>query len=151
KAESRDRTLLGALAAPDLARLTGEHLLLVFASLALSVAAGLPLGIWAHRAPRARGIVLGAVGVLQTVPALALLAFLIAAFDRIGTVPAIGGLFLYGLLPIVRNTCSGLDDIAPPLKEASLALGLPPMARLRLVELPLASRSILTGIKTSAV
>jgi osmoprotectant transport system permease protein len=126
-------------------------LLLVFVSLALSVAVGVPLGIWAERAPRVRGAILGAAGILQTIPALALLAFLIAAFDRIGTLPAIAALFLYGLLPIVRNTQSGLADIAPALREASLALGLPPAARLRLIELPLASRSILAGIKTSAV
>jgi osmoprotectant transport system permease protein len=145
------RSFAAALTGPDLARLTVEHLILVFASLVLSVAAGIPLGIWANRAPRARGVILGGVGVLQTVPALALLAFLIAAFDRIGTVPAIAALFLYGLLPIVRNTCSGLDDIAPHLKEAALALGLPAAARLRRVEMPLAARSILAGIKTSAV
>lgn len=146
-----ERSFLGTLLGPDLLRLTGEHLLLVFVSLALSIAAGVPLGILAERASLARGIILGGVGVLQTVPALALLAFLIAAFDRIGTVPAIAALFLYGLLPIVRNTYSGLTDIAPPLKEASRALGLPALARLRLVELPLAARSILAGIKTSAV
>ncbi len=148
---TQKRSFMAALLGPDLLRLTGEHLLLVFVSLVLSITAGIPLGIWAQRAPRAGGIILGAVGVLQTVPALALLAFLIAAFDRIGTVPAIAALFLYGLLPIVRNTCSGLLDIAPALTEASQALGLPPIARLRLVELPLAARSILAGVKTSAV
>jgi osmoprotectant transport system permease protein len=147
----RERSFLDVLVAADLGRLTAEHLLLVFVSLALSVAVGVPLGVWAERAPRARGTILGAVGILQTVPALALLAFLIAAFDRIGTLPAIAALFLYGLLPIVRNTQSGMADIAPPLKEASLALGLPPFARLRLIDLPLAARSILAGIKISGV
>ena len=147
----RERSFLDVLMAPDLGRLTAEHLLLVFASLALSVGVGVPLGVCADRAPRARGTILGAVGILQTVPALALLAFLIAAFDRIGTMPTIAALFLYGLLPIVRNTQSGLADIAPPLKEAAVALGLPSPARLRLIELPLAARSILAGIKTSAV
>jgi osmoprotectant transport system permease protein len=147
----RERSFPEVLLAPDLGRLTAQHLLLVFVSLALSVAAGVPLGIWAERAPRVRGAILGVAGMLQTIPALALLAFLIAAFDRIGTVPAIAALFLYGLLPIVRNTQSGLADIAPALREASLALGLPSAARLRLIELPLASRSILAGIKTSAV
>jgi osmoprotectant transport system permease protein len=147
----RPRPFLEVVLAPDLGRLTAEHLLLVFVSLALSVAAGVPLGIWAERAPRARAAILGAAGMLQTIPALALLAFLIAAFDRIGTVPAIGALFLYGLLPIVRNTQSGLADIAPALREAAHTLGLPSAARLRLIELPLASRSILAGIKTSAV
>ena len=150
-AKAPERSLLGTLLAPDLLRLTGEHLLLVFVSLVLSIAVGIPLGVLAERVSRARGVILGVVGVLQTIPALALLAFLIAAFDRIGTLPAIAALFLYGLLPIVRNTYSGLADIAPPLKEASRVLGLPPLARLRLVELPLAARSILAGIKTSAV
>ena len=146
-----ERSFAAALTGPDLARLTGEHLILVFVSLFFSVAVGVPLGVWAQRAARARGLILGTVGVLQTVPALALLAFLIAAFDRIGTIPAIAALFLYGLLPIVRNTYSGLADIAPHLREASAALGLPAGARLRLVEMPLAARSILAGIKTSAV
>jgi osmoprotectant transport system permease protein len=69
----------------------------------------------------------------------------------IGAKPTIAALFLYSLLPIVRNTYTGLTDIAPSLRESALALGLPPMARLRLIELPLASRSILAGIQTAAV
>ena len=145
------RRLVGALLAPDLGRLTAEHLLLVFISLAFSVLAGVPLGVWAERARRARAVILGAVGILQTVPALALLAFLIAAFDRIGTLPAVAALFLYGLLPIVRSTQSGLADIPPALKDSALALGLSAPARLRVIELPLAARSILAGVKTSAV
>ena len=89
---------------------------------------------------------------LQTIPALALLAFLIAAFDRIGTVPAIAALFLYGLLPIVRNTQSGLADIAPALREAAHALGLPPPARAAPDRAaPRVAVRILAGIKTSAV
>jgi len=91
------------------------------------------------------------VELLQTVPALALLAFLITLMGTIGTAPAVVALFLYALLPIVRNTASGLADIAPPLKESGVALGLPAVARLRRIELPLASRSILAGAKTSAV
>jgi osmoprotectant transport system permease protein len=139
------------LLADDLARLTVEHLLLVFASLALSVAAGVPLGILAARSARAAAWILSAVGLLQTVPSLALLAFLITALGTIGTAPAVVALFLYALLPIVRNTASGLADIASPLKESALALGLSGAARLRLIELPLAARSILAGVKTSAV
>jgi osmoprotectant transport system permease protein len=91
------------------------------------------------------------VGLMQTVPALALLAFLITLMGAIGTVPALVALFLYALLPIVRNTASGLADLPPPLQEAARVLGLPALSRLRRVELPLASRSILAGIKTSAV
>lgn len=149
--EPRGRPFLDTLFAGDFWRLTGEHLLLVFASLSLSIAAGVPLGILAARAPRARHFILGTAGVLQTIPSLALLAFLIATLDRIGTLPAVIALFLYALLPIVRNTYSGLADIPAPLRESAEALGLPAGARLRLIELPLAARSILSGIKTSGV
>ncbi|MFN7085533.1 MAG: glycine betaine ABC transporter substrate-binding protein [Burkholderiales bacterium] len=135
----------------DLGRLTLQHLLLVFASLALSAMMGIPLGIWAANSPRAAHWILATVGTLQTVPSLALLAFLITLMGTIGTVPAIIALFLYALLPIVRNTHSGLTDIAAPLRQAAQALGLPAAARLRLIELPLAARSIFAGVKTSAV
>jgi osmoprotectant transport system permease protein len=139
------------LFAADFWRLTAEHALLVFGALALSVGAGVPLGVWAARSARARPWVLGAAGVLQTIPALALLAFLIAALGRIGLVPAVIALFLYGLLPIVRNTESGLAGIAPGLPKAGYALGLRRSAVMRLIELPLALPSVLAGIKTSAV
>jgi osmoprotectant transport system permease protein len=142
---------LARLFAPDFWRLTVEHSLLVFGALALSVAVGVPLGIWAARSRRARPWVLGVTGMLQTIPALALLAFLIAALGRIGMAPAVIALFLYGLLPIVRNTESGLAGIAPGLPKAGAALGLPPGAVMRLIELPLALPSVLAGIKISAV
>jgi len=135
----------------DFWRLTGQHLMLVFVSLAAAVLIGVPLGIWAARAPAAAQPILGTVSVIQTIPALALLAFLIPLLGRIGTVPALIALFLYSLLPIVRNTHSGLADIAKSLRESAQALGLPAAAQLRLVELPLAARSILAGVKTSAV
>jgi osmoprotectant transport system permease protein len=135
----------------DFWRLTRQHLLLVFASLAVAVIVGIPLGIWAARSATAAQPILAIVGVIQTVPSLALFAFLIPVLGTIGTWPALVALFLYSLLPIVRNTHSGLADIAPPLQESARALGLPSGARLRLIELPLASRSILGGIKTSAV
>jgi osmoprotectant transport system permease protein len=145
------RSFAKLLFGPDFWRLTMEHLLLVFASLALGVAAGVPLGIWAQRVASARAWILGTVGVLQTVPSLALLAFLIAALDRIGTLPAIAALFLYSLLPIVRNTETGLAGVPRSLKDSASALGLREGARLRFIELPLAARTILAGIKTSAV
>lgn len=135
----------------DFLALTWQHLLLVFIPLLFAILAGVPLGIWAARSPMAAGPILSIVGVLQTIPSLALLIFLIALVHAIGNMPAMVALFLYALLPIVRNTYSGLSDIAPSLQESAMALGLPSMARLRLVELPLASRSILAGIKTSAV
>jgi osmoprotectant transport system permease protein len=85
------------------------------------------------------------------VPALALLAFLISLLGTIGSGPALVALFLYALLPIVRNTVSGLADFPPALRESAQALGLSTGTRLRQIELPLASRSIVAGIKTSAV
>jgi osmoprotectant transport system permease protein len=135
----------------DFWRLTRQHLVLVFVSLAAAVVAGIPLGVWAVRKRRATQPILSIVGLIQTVPSLALLAFLIPLLGTIGTWPALVALFLYSLLPIVRNTHSGLADIAPALQDSGRALGLPSRARLRLIELPLAARSLLAGIKTSAV
>jgi osmoprotectant transport system permease protein len=85
------------------------------------------------------------------VPSLALLAFLIAALDRIGTIPALAALFLYALLPIVRNTHAGLEGIRPGMRQAALALGLSARDRMLSIELPLAAPTILAGVKTSAV
>ena len=136
---------------PDFWPETGQHLFLVFVSLALSVLVAIPLGIWAAHSPRAAQPILSITGLIQTIPSLALLAFLIPLLHQIGPVPAIVALFLYSLLPIVRNTYTGLTDIAPSLRESALALGLPAGARLRLIELPLASRAIFAGIKTAAV
>ena len=84
-------------------------------------------------------------------PSLALLAFLIAMLDRIGTAPAIVALFLYSLLPIVRNTETGLSGVSRPMRDSATALGLTEWPRMRLIELPLAASTILAGIKTSAV
>jgi osmoprotectant transport system permease protein len=95
-------------------------------------------------------VVLGTTGVVQTIPSLALLVFMIPLLG-IGFKPAVAALFLYSLLPITRNTYSGLLDIPRPLRESALALGLTDWARLRLIELPLATRSVLAGIKTAAV
>jgi osmoprotectant transport system permease protein len=96
-------------------------------------------------------VVLGAVGVIQTIPSLALFAFLIALLGTIGTVPALIALFLYALLPIVRNTYAGLEAVGKGMRQAALALGLSKRDRLWRVEIPLAMPSILAGIKTSAV
>jgi len=145
------RSFFGTLFGPDFWRLTGEHLLLVFVSLAASVALGVPLGVAAAKLPRAAQPILGAVGVIQTIPSLALFAFLIALVGTIGTLPALIALFLYALLPIVRNTHAGLDGIGRGMRQAALALGLRARERLWLIEVPLALPSILAGIKTSAV
>lgn len=129
---------------------TGEHLTLVSISLFAAIFAAIPLGVLAARRPRAGQAILATVGLVQTIPSLALLVFMIP-FLGIGGAPAVAALFLYSLLPIVRNTYTGIHDIPAPMRESAEALGLPPGARLRLIELPMASRAILGGIKTSAV
>ena len=145
------RDFFATLFGPDFWRLTGQHLLLVFGSLAASVAAAVPLGVAAAKWPRGAQWILGAAGVIQTVPSLALFAFLIAAMGAIGTAPALVALFLYALLPIVRSTHTGLTGIGAGMRQAAMALGLSQRQRLALVEVPLALPSILAGIKTSAV
>ncbi len=139
------------LTGPDLWRLTLEHLALVFLSLAASVLVGVPLGILAARHTAAEALILGATGVLQTIPSLALLAILIPLTGRIGLVPAFIALAVYALLPIVRNTHTALRQIPPGMRQAAQALGLTPSLTLRLIELPLARATIVAGIKTSAV
>ena len=148
---ARERRLLATLLGPDFWRLTREHLLLVCASLAASIAVGVPLGLAAAKLSRVAPLIMAAVGVIQTIPSLALFAFLIALVGTIGTVPALIALFLYALLPIVRNTQAGLAQAGRGLVQAGMAIGLSPLQVLRRVELPLALPSILAGIKTSAV
>jgi osmoprotectant transport system permease protein len=139
------------LFAPDLARLTAQHLGLVFGSLAMALLAGVPLGVLAWRRPRWAGLLLGAVGVLQTIPSLALLAFLIALVGAIGYVPALLALFIYALLPIVRNTHAGLVGVPAGLTMAACALGLTARQTLWSVQLPLARPTLWAGVKTAAV
>ena len=135
-----------------LAGWTLRHLQLAGFSLLLSIIVGIPLGILASRGGAVGHVILGFAGVVQTIPSLALLALLVPLpFFGISLRTAIAALFLYGLLPIVRNTATGLQDIPRSLRESAVALGLSPVARLWEVYLPMASRSILSGIKTSAV
>jgi osmoprotectant transport system permease protein len=129
---------------------TGEHLALVGISLGFALLVALPLGVLAARRPRLGQVVLSATGVLQTLPSLAVFVFMIPLFG-IGAKPAIAALFLYSLLPIVRNTHAGLTGIPLELRETAAAIGLPPRTRLWRIELPLALRTILAGIKTAAV
>jgi len=131
-------------------RNSGEHLRLVGVSLAAAILLAVPLGVLAARRPPVGQIILATMGIVQTIPSLALLVLMIPVLG-IGERPAVVALFLYSLLPIVRNTYAGLHDIPLPIRESADALGLPPFARLRLIELPMASRAILAGIKTSAV
>jgi osmoprotectant transport system permease protein len=138
--------------AQKLARWTLRHLQLAGFSLMLSVIFGIPLGIVASRGGAIGQAILGFASIVQTIPSLALLALLVPLpFFGISVRTAIAALFLYGLLPIVRNTASGLQDIPRSLRESAIALGLSPITRLWEIYLPMASRSILSGIKTSAV
>ena len=143
--------LMAKLFGPDFWTLTRQHLLLVLAAVALACAVGIPLGIVAAYAPRLRQLLLGVTGVLQTVPSLALLAMLIPMLGMIGTVPAMVALFIYALLPVVRNTCTGVLGVPPGMRLAAQALGLNAPQRLRHVDLPLALPVILAGVKTAAV
>jgi osmoprotectant transport system permease protein len=138
-----------------LLRHTLEHMFLVAVSLAAALVIALPLGILAARRPALAPSILSAAGIIQTIPSLALLVFIMALLHLVpalpggqrlpvlGTLPAVIALFLYSLLPIIRNTYTGLHDIPLPVRESAEALGLPASARLRLIELPMAARSIL--------
>ncbi|WP_332877148.1 glycine betaine ABC transporter substrate-binding protein [Massilia sp. S19_KUP03_FR1] len=143
--------LRAKLFGPDLWKLTRQHLTLVALSLVLACLVGIPLGVLAAHAPRLRQPVLALVGMLQTVPSLALLAIMIPLLGMIGTVPALVALFVYALLPIVRNTCTGILQVPAGLRTAALALGLRRGVTLTHIELPLALPVILAGVKTAAV
>jgi osmoprotectant transport system substrate-binding protein/osmoprotectant transport system permease protein len=146
------RNSVGESFSQKLARWTLRHLQLAGFSLLLSVIFGIPLGIVASRGGAIGQAILGFASIVQTIPSLALLALLVPLpFFGISVRTAIAALFLYGLLPIVRNTASGLQDIPRALRESAIALGLSPIVRLWEIYLPMASRSILSGIKTSAV
>jgi osmoprotectant transport system permease protein len=139
----------GKLFGADFWRLTGQHLGLVCASVLLAVLLGVPLAIWVTPHARWRAGVLGATGLLQTVPSLAMLAVLISWVGRIGTLPALLALTLYALLPIMRNTCTGLAEVPLGLKDAARSLALAPLQRLYLIELPLAMPTLLAGVRTA--
>lgn len=137
---------------------TLEHLDLVRRSLIPAILLGIPIGIFAHRSAYLGQIVLGLIGVLQTIPALALLVLVMPLVTVIGaktigagSLSAVIALFLYSLLPIVRNTYAGFEGIERQYNESAQALGLSKRYRLFNIELPLAMRSILAGIKTAAV
>ena len=129
---------------------TITHLRITFIAVALAILLALPLGIVLYRYASFSKAVLYAVGLLQTVPSIALLALMIPLLG-IGAVPAITALFLYALLPILRNTTTGLFAVDPLLKKVAAGIGLTPWQRLRYVELPMAMPAILTGIRTAAV
>ncbi|WP_067730313.1 ABC transporter permease/substrate-binding protein [Oceanobacillus damuensis] len=129
---------------------TLEHLQISMVSLIIAIAIAVPLGLYLTRYPKAAEPVIGTSAVMQTIPSLAVLAFLIPFFG-IGTTPAIIALVLYGLLPILRNTYTGIREVDPALKEAATGMGMNSIKRLTKVELPIAMPVIMAGIRTSMV
>lgn len=138
------------LQSDGLGKATLEHLWLVLCSLLLSALIGIPLGIVAVQYQRTGQLLIAMTSLLQTIPSLALLCLLIPLLG-IGARPTIFALFLYGLLPIAQSTTTGLLALDPRLVETAKILGLSRFTRLMQIELPLASRTILSGIKTTAV
>jgi len=136
---------------PELWLRTGEHLMLTGISTAIAILIGIPLGILLFRNAWLRGPALGTVGILQTIPSLAMLVFLLALLEKIGVLPAIIALTLYALLPIVRNTLTGLEGVSPEVMEAASGLGMTEQQQLRIIRLPLATPTIVAGIRTAAV
>jgi osmoprotectant transport system permease protein len=136
--------------------LLGAHVRLALGALLVGAAVAVPIGVLVSRAPRLEGLVLGLAGLVQTVPALALLAVMVPLLSSlglsgIGFLPAFLGLVLYSLLPILRNTVTGLAGIDPAVREAADGVGMTPGQRLRMVELPLALPVILAGLRTATV
>jgi osmoprotectant transport system permease protein len=129
---------------------TLQHIGLTFISLFIAVLIGLPIGIYITRKKNLSGLVLGIAGVLQTIPSIALLGFMIPLLG-IGAKPAIVALLLYALLPIIRNTYTGITGVDAAVKEAAVAMGMNKWQVLFKVELPLAMPVILAGIRTATV
>ncbi|TAE44526.1 MAG: ABC transporter permease, partial [Bacteroidetes bacterium] len=129
---------------------TLAHIGLTFISLLISVLIGIPLGIFIARNPRWPGFVLAVVGVLQTIPSIALLGFMIPLLG-IGPLPAITALLLYALLPIVRNTYTGITGVNPSVIDAAQGMGMSARQMLLQVQLPLALPVILAGVRTATV
>ena len=130
-----------------------QHLFLVGVSTGIAVAVGVPIGLWLTRRPRLARPVLGFASVMQTVPSLALFGFLIPIpiLGGIGARTAIVALVLYALLPILRNTYTGILAVDPAVVEAGRGMGMTSWQRLRIVEIPLALPTILAGVRIATV
>lgn len=129
---------------------TSVHIQLVFFSMLIAIVLGIGLGILITRVPKLSTVVLGGAGIMQTIPSLALLGFMIPIFG-IGVNTAIAALFLYSLLPIIRNTYTGIKDVNKATVEAAKGMGMTSLQVLIKVELPLAIPMIMAGVRTAAV
>lgn len=129
---------------------TGEHLNISAISLLLGVAFAVPIGILLTRAPKISGFVIGLTSLLQTIPSLALLALMVPIFG-VGRVPAVIALFIYSLLPILRNTYIGMDSVDRDLVDAAKGMGMTNFQSIWMVELPMALPTVMAGIRLSAV
>ncbi|MFW5446291.1 ABC transporter permease [Aerococcus urinaeequi] len=134
----------------EVIRLLWEHIYMSLISLGLGVIVAVPLGILLSQVPKVANVVISIVSVLQTIPTLALLALMIP-FLGVGKVPAIFALFIYSLLPILRNTYLGMSNVNPDLLDAAKGMGLKRMQIIRQVQLPLAVPVIMAGIRLSTV
>lgn len=129
---------------------TWEHLYISLIAVIMGIVVAIPLGIAMTRMKRGAGVIIGVVNVLQTLPSLAVLAFFIP-FLGIGKLPAIVALFLYSVLPILRNTYTGIKGVDDDLLESGRGLGMTSFERIRMLELPLSAPIIMAGIRTSSV
>src|ERR1051326_4121377 len=139
--------------ASEIAQLSAEHLSLVGSALAIAIAIGLPLGIYMSRHPAMQRWLLGTASIVQTIPSLALFGFLIPVplIGGIGKSTVIVALVLYALLPILRNTYVGIVGVNPAVCESAIAMGMTDRQLLRQVQLPLAARTIMAGIRVATV
>lgn len=137
----------------DVLRATGQHVMIVAIAVTVAIAIGVPLGIWCTRRDAAGRAVLRVVDIIQTIPSLALFGFLIPIpfIGGIGPRTAIVALILYSLLPIVRNTLTGIRGVDPAVRDAGVAMGLTSRQLLFDVELPLAMPSIVAGVRIATV
>jgi osmoprotectant transport system permease protein len=132
-------------------RLSIEHLVIVLEAIAIGTAIGVTLGVLVARRPAARAVVLGTTGLILTVPSFALFSLLFGVVGQLGTAVVLPGLVLYSLLPIVRNTVTGLLSVDPAVVESAKGVGMGPVRRLFRIELPLAWPVVLAGVRVSAV
>lgn len=139
--------------APEILYRTGEHLVLVTVAIAIATLIGIPLGILITRKPKLAQPILGLANAIQTIPSLAIFGFLISVpfLGGIGKIPAIIALTLYALLPLIRNTYTGITSVDPAIREAGRGMGMTDRQLLLMVEIPLALGVILAGVRVATV